>query len=72
MTIAVEKDIPVPTVRARVSKYPYASLEINDSFVIENGNLQHVCNLNYITGKKLNKKFICRTEGSNVRVWRKQ
>ena len=43
--IQVDKDIPVPTRRTR-TLYPYESMEVGDSFFLEDMPLQQVCNSN--------------------------
>jgi len=45
-------------------------MEVGDSFFVDGGKLQVVCNNNYRTGKKLDRKFIARCEKEGVRVWR--
>lgn len=69
MTIAVEKNIPIPPEKKR-NVYPYKSIEVGESFFVPTGKLQIVCNANYRSGKQLNKKFIARKENEGVRVWR--
>jgi hypothetical protein len=65
--VELEKDVPVPESRKR---YPYREMEIGDSFFVEGGGLQNICNQNYRTGKKLGMSFIARKEVNGVRVWR--
>jgi len=43
---------------------------VGDSFFIDNGNMQNVCNNNWRQGKKLNMKFVARQEAGGIRVWR--
>lgn len=76
--IEITDSVPVPTFTRR-HKYPFASLDVNDSFLIENP-----------TGSELKKtrsrvasaacafkrahepkwKFTTRLEGAGVRIWR--
>lgn len=67
ISLDVQKDVPVPVPRKR---YPYASMEIGDSFFVEGGGIQNICNQNYRTGKKLGMSFIARKEEGGIRVWR--
>ena len=67
ISMEVSKDVPVPPDKRR---YPYKVMEVGDSFFVDGGKLQVVCNNNYRTGKKLDRKFIARCEKEGVRVWR--
>lgn len=66
--IKIDRDVVLPTSRGR--KYPYADLEVNDSFVIPNLSLQVVCNMNYRANLKFKRKFVARKCDGGVRVWR--
>jgi hypothetical protein len=71
--IKIDKGIPVPDSKAGpFAKYPFASMEIGDSFFSE--NISSVGVAASFNGKKQGKKFICRrvTEDgiSGARVWR--
>ena len=63
----VQKDVPIPEARKR---YPYRDMDIGDSFFVDAGGIQNVCNQNYRMGKKLGMSFIARKENGGVRVWR--
>lgn len=67
INVEISKDVPLPPPRRR---YPYSEMEVGESFLIAEGNLQVVCNANYRAGKRLNRKFIARREEGGVRVWR--
>ena len=67
ISIDVQKDVPVPEARKR---YPYKEMDIGDSFFVDGGGIQNVCNQNYRMGKKLGMSFIARKEEGGVRVWR--
>ena len=69
MSIAIENNIPLPQERKRNS-YPYKSMDIGDSFFIDNIAMNIVCNNNYQTSKRTGMKFTARREGNGVRVWR--
>lgn len=65
--VEVESGVPLPVERRR---YPYAQMQVGDSFVVRAVSLQVVCNANYRTGKKLGRKFVARKVEDGVRVWR--
>ena len=67
ISVGLDKDVPLPEARKR---YPYKEMEVGDSFFVEGGGIQNICNQNYRTGKKLGKSFIARKEEGGVRVWR--
>jgi len=69
MTIKIETKIPLPPEKRR-NVYPYKVMEVNDSFFVEGGKLQIVCNANYRAKKQLGKTFIARKQDGGVRVWR--
>lgn len=67
INLEVEKSVPLPEGKKR---YPYASMDIGDSFFVGDGKLQVVCNANYRASKRLGMQFIARKEPEGVRVWR--
>ena len=67
--IEIEKDIPLPAQKKR-NTYPYKAMDIGESFLVNDGKMQIVCNANYRASKAMNMKFIARKEGNGVRVWR--
>jgi len=67
INLEVEMSVPLPEGKKR---YPYASMEIGDSFFVVEGKLQVVCNANYRASKRLGMQFIARKEAEGVRVWR--
>ena len=67
ISVEINKDVPLPPPRRR---YPYGEMEVGESFLIAQGNLQVVCNANYRAGKRLGRRFIARREEGGVRVWR--
>ena len=67
INLEVEKSVPLPEAKKR---YPYASMDIGDSFFVDAGKLQVVCNANYRASKRLGMQFIARKEVEGVRVWR--
>ena len=73
--ILVEKGIGMPQPRV-VFSYPYEDMDVGDSFVVpvlaRGKTLQNVLNANYRASKRLGWKFMARTEGEQIRVWRVQ
>lgn len=67
MNIELSKSVPLPEPRRT---YPYKEMTVGDSFLIEGGKLQVVCNANYRASKRLGMKFVARREEIGVRVWR--
>ena len=65
--VEVEIGVPLPVMKRR---YPYADMEIGDSFLVVDGKLQLVCNYNYRANKKYGRKYIARKEADGIRVWR--
>lgn len=51
-------------------RYPYSKMDVNDSFFVEGGKLQLICNYNYRASKRLGYKFMARQEKDGIRVWR--
>jgi hypothetical protein len=69
MSIAIEKNVPVPELKERNS-YPYKSMDVGDSFFVEDTTTRIMSNNNYRAGKTYERKFVARREGNGVRVWR--
>lgn len=67
INLVVEKSVPVPAGKKR---YPYKEMDIGDSFLVDGGKIQTVCNANYRASKRLGMTFMARKEGEGVRVWR--
>ena len=66
--VQIETGVPIPVGVRR--SYPYREMSVGDSFWVEGIGLQVVMNTNYRWGKRLGRKFIARTDGPGVRVWR--
>ena len=68
--IKIDKGLPVPSgSRGANSKYPFADLEIGDSFFV-NVKQQLFCSAVAGYAKRHNKKFTTRSENGGTRVWR--
>ena len=71
MIEAIEKEAGVALPKLRVVyAYPYEGMLVGDSFCVPVGARAKVLNANYRAGKRLSMKFVARTEGDVVRVWR--
>jgi hypothetical protein len=78
MKIEIEKNVPTPNSEGGKTKYPFAQMEVNDSFFVPNGNANSI---NSAAGvfrktKQPTWKFTVRKVKENdikgVRVWRTQ
>jgi|APCry1669189000_1035189.scaffolds.fasta_scaffold119846_2 hypothetical protein len=67
--LEIEKEVPTPKERV-VYKYPYDDMQIGDSFTVPVSHKANVMNANHRAGKRLARRFMARTEGDYVRVWR--
>lgn len=67
--IEIEKNIPIPS----KSKYPFARMEIGDSFFISSAHINTIssCRSSFCKTKEgKDKQFSCHTVDDGVRVWR--
>lgn len=69
MAIKVEKDVPIPAGDNR-SKYPFAELEIGDSFTVEKSKYSSLRNLASYRKNRYGETYVVKVEGEKVRVWR--
>jgi hypothetical protein len=65
----IEKGVPLPKEKVK-HNYPHEELQVGESFLVQGGNMNVLCNYNRIKGKKLDRQFVCRKEGDGIRVWR--
>lgn len=65
----VDKGIPAPKLRESVT-YPYAEMEVGDSFYVEGGTLNRMCYQNRRAAVRLGWVFTVRKVEGGVRVWR--
>lgn len=71
----IEKGIPVASDGHRRTKYPFAEMDVGDSFFIDNVQLrdrtyESVLGAARGYGHRHNKKFKQRIENNGVRIWR--
>lgn len=75
MAVKIDKNVPIPSAQRKGSKYPWAEMEVDDSFFIPSGKDGKAPKGLYVAAKANNIKITIRTvkekgkEG--VRVWRK-
>lgn len=75
MTFTIEKNVPMPKGRT-TAKYPYAQMEVGDSFLIPcSGDavatvLKRMKTSKFVAGKRLGIKLSVATDNGGVRVWR--
>jgi len=74
--ITIDKGVPVPPLRTRVSKYPWPSMAVGDSFFVEatpeemKSRAASLSRGATAAGKKLGTQFTVRKMDGGVRVWR--
>jgi len=71
MEVIIDDAVPMPGARV-VRRYPYAEMDVGQSFYVAGVQMQVVLNGNWRAGKKLERKFIARREGDGIRVWRSE
>lgn len=70
MEIKIEKGIPIPAGSKGVHKYPFAQMEVGDSFFTPCENLPSLRVYARQVGKEKGLKFSVRQEEGGARVWR--
>ncbi len=73
MTFKIEDGYAIPAARqprTRRAKYPWAELEVGQSFFVEGGLLRSMSSTASHAGRRSGRKFIVRTADGGVRVWR--
>lgn len=67
----IEKGVPLPSKVAPNGRYPFGTMEIGDSFVVEEGAMKRTSAVGYaFAHTHAPKKFIFRREGDHYRCWR--
>jgi hypothetical protein len=67
----IERGVPIPARRnPRGSMYPFAEMEIGDSFFVPDGTTKTISAAAQYFTKNLGRRFTVRTIDSGVRVWR--
>ena len=71
MKVEIEKNVPITEWYGRSSaKYPWATMEVGDSFLSHVSNIAHLVSARALAERKTGRKFITRTTPEGVRVWR--
>jgi len=71
MDIKIEKGIPITNSCGRRPKYPWAQLQVGDSFLASGAsNPMNVTNSRMLAERKYGFKFAARSTPDGVRVWR--
>ena len=78
MTYTIEKNVPLPSNVGRHATYPYADMEVGDSFFVEalenvrsvGGSLRGSAYAYAKRQKETGKRFSVRQSGDGFRVWR--
>jgi len=80
MEIKIDKNVPMPVMQGRESKYPFSEMEVGDSFFVAGMTSNQMNNASSHYRKKHGWSFICRNvefydegPGINVkgaRIWR--
>lgn len=68
-TYPIEKNISKSN-RAKVYRYPYAEMDIDDSFFVPLGKINTINTANYRASQRLGWRFSSRAVEGGVRVWR--
>ncbi len=71
--LKIDKDVPIPYARGRHSQYPFADMEVGDSFFVPTSPGRKVsASVNSWNRTHPDKpfKFTCRTVEGGTRVWR--
>lgn len=73
MSFEIEDGYAIPASRqanVRRAKYPWADLDIGQSFYVEGAALRSMSSTASHAGRRNGKKFIARAAEGGVRVWR--
>lgn len=69
MPLKIEKRVPIP--RPTRQSYPFESMEVGDSFFVENGSYNNVnSSAVHWARKRKGVKFLTRDVSGGVRCWR--
>jgi hypothetical protein len=72
MTILIERDVPIPSSKRgeRRNRYPFADMNVGDSFAVDGGLAQSVKAAASNRTAKHGGKFVTRLDGNRIRCWR--
>ena len=69
----IEKGIPAPVPRAKPARYPFAELQVEDSFFVPAADIRTIPRVRAAAcmyAKHHGLKFVTSVEGAGIRVWR--
>ena len=69
----IEKNIPVAKLKTSKPKYPFAEMEVGDSFFVKGNDKKKqsvAVAVHYYKVSNQDKKFCTRTNEEGIRVWR--
>ena len=68
----IDADVPMPepATSTRTSKYPWQLMDVNDSFLVPDGNVKSLKTTAYAAGKRYGAKFRAKEVEGGVRIWR--
>jgi hypothetical protein len=71
-TVRIDRNVPLPVGRNfRRTKYPFASMEVGDSFVFPaSANESSARSQSNVAGRKSGRKFSVRKTEAGLRCWR--
>lgn len=67
----IEKNIPVPDGYRR-SNWPFDEMEVGDSFAVPKAKARVAKQAAYNRNKGIDRRYVTRSEGDGVRIWRVQ
>ena len=68
--VQVESGLPVPPRRWRRTRWPWSVLEVGENFLAAGMSMATMSSGSTHAGRRLGRRFVCRTEIDGVRVWR--
>jgi hypothetical protein len=69
--ITIDKGVPVPASKhTRPNRYPFADMEVGDSFAVDGGLAQSVKAAASNRAAKYGGRFVTRLDGNRIRCWR--
>jgi hypothetical protein len=71
MKVKIDKGVPIPELYENCRKYPWAKMEVGDSFLMEGIILRNSASGQAATqSRKDGRRYVTRKEGKYFRCWR--
>jgi len=70
MNIKIDKNVPIPETAGNGAVYPFAEMEVGDSFYVEGKTSNQLQNAASHWRKRKGWKFATRTKEGGARIWR--